>query len=243
MLDREHVQLYPAPRALIVPHAGYRYSGPVAAAAYARLLPHGESYSSVVVLGPCHQVAVRGIATSSASAFRTPLGDVPLGRGKITRLRHPAICQSDAAHLNEHSIEVQLPFLQLVLRSFSLIPLLAGDVSAAAVAEVIRELWDRPETLVIVSSDLSHYLAFDEAKRIDKATCEAIEQKRFEQIRHADACGAKPLAALLEVANERGLHVTTLDLRNSGDTAGGKGRVVGYGAWMLLEEPPCEKAA
>lgn len=243
MLAMEPVQLCPAPKALVVPHAGYLYSGSVAATAYARLLSHREQYRRVILLGPCHQLAMYGIAASRALAFRTPLGDVPLDQDAIDLLNHSAVSLSDAAHLPEHSLEVQLPFLQVALGSFSLVPLAVGDVSPQIVAEVIGALWGGKETLLVVSSDLSHYLPADDARRRDQVTCKAIEEKAFDQIGPGDACGATPLGGLLIVAQLRGLKITTLDLRNSGDTAGGRGRVVGYGSWMLLEDPKCEQAA
>jgi AmmeMemoRadiSam system protein B len=232
-----------APRALIVPHAGYVYSGPVAATAYARLRPHREFYRRVLLLGPAHHVAFDGLALSTASAFRTPLGDVPLDSAAAAALEHPAVRVFDAAHRPEHSLEVQLPFLQCVLGPFTLLPLLVGHAPANAVAGVIDLLWDGPETLVVVSTDLSHYLDYEAACSRDLDTCRAVESLDGGRIGHTEACGAAPLRGLLIAARRRGLRAVTLDLRNSGDTAGGRGRVVGYGAWMFAEEQPCEKAA
>jgi AmmeMemoRadiSam system protein B len=233
----------PAPRALIVPHAGYVYSGPVAASAYARLRPYRRLYHRVVLLGPCHSVALRGLAASSAAAFRTPLGDVPLDRAATITLQHPAVSVIDAAHRPEHSLEVQLPFLQSVLESFELLPLVVGDVDPQDVAAVIDQVWGGPETLVVISSDLSHYLVYEEARRLDRCTCGAIEQLDAMHIGHPQACGATSVRGLLIAARKRGLHCVTLDLRNSGDTSGDKGRVVGYGAWMFVGEESCERAA
>jgi len=229
-----------APKALIVPHAGYVYSGPVAATAYARLQPYRDSYERVVLLGPCHRVATVGLALSTADAFRTPLGDVPLDRETIKALGHDRVIRSDASHSLEHSLEVQLPFLQLVLGPFSLVPLAVGDTEPEAVAEVIDLLWDGPETLVVVSSDLSHYLPYEDAQRRDAATCHAIERMDAHCINSGDACGSTAIGGLLIAAKHRGLQIATLDLRNSGDTAGGKGQVVGYGSWILTEKMPCE---
>ena len=243
LLDAAPAPAGPAPRALIVPHAGYVYSGPVAASAYARLRAHRERYRRVLLLGPCHSVAVRGLAASSAEAFRTPLGDVPLDHAAAASLRHPAVSIIDAAHRPEHSLEVQLPFLQTVLEAFELLPLVVGGASAQDVAEVIDRLWSGPETLVVISSDLSHYLVYEEARRLDQGTCRAIEQLEAAKIEHSQACGATPLRGLLIAARKRGLRCVTLDLRNSGDTSGNKGRVVGYGAWMFVEEAACEQAA
>jgi AmmeMemoRadiSam system protein B len=231
------------PRALIVPHAGYVYSGQIAASAYARLRPFRERYRRVVLLGPCHCVAFRGLAASSAAAFRTPLGDVPLDRAAIDALRHPAVSVIDAAHRPEHSLEVQLPFLQSVLGTFSLVPLVVGEAKPEDVAAVIDLLWTGPETLVVVSSDLSHYLDYAAARGVDSDTRCAIEAMDGRRIGPTQACGARPLQGLLLAARRRELHAVTLDLRNSGDTSGGREHVVGYGAWLFVEEERCERAA
>lgn len=225
----------PAPKALIVPHAGYIYSGPVAATAYARLRPYRKLYTRVVLLGPCHRVAVRGLALSSAEFFRTPLGDVPLDKDAISKLTMPEVTVVDATHQFEHSIEVHLPFLQTVIESFSLVPLVVGDATPETVAEVVDVLWGGPETLIVISSDLSHYLGYDEARASDLATCQAIEGLEAHSIDHDHACGATPIGGLLLCARKRGMQVSTLDLRNSGDTAGDRNRVVGYGSWLFQE--------
>ena len=231
MLNAAPVQHTAAPKALIVPHAGYIYSGPVAAAAYSTLRPHREEYTRVILLGPSHRVALGGLAASGADMFRTPLGDVPLDRAAIGALDLPV---SDAAHRLEHSLEVHLPFLQIVIGTFSLVPIVIGDADPEAVAKVIDTLWGGPETLIVVSSDLSHYLPYNEARARDRATCRAIKNFAAHRISHADACGATPVGGLLITAQRRGMQITTLDLRNSGDTAGGREQVVGYGSWMLL---------
>jgi hypothetical protein len=235
------------PAALVVPHAGYVYSGPVAAAAYARLRPHRQRYRRVVLLGPCHRVPFSGLAVSDADVFRTPLGDVALDRTLIGALidshDHPAVTRFDVAHRGEHSLEVQLPFLQVVLDRFQLVPIVVGDASPETVAAVIDRLWSGPETLLIVSSDLSHYLGYEQARRRDHGTCMAIEALDGSDIAHTEACGATPLRGLLIAAARRGLRAVTLDLRNSGDTAGGRDQVVGYGAWMFVEGGPCVAAA
>ncbi len=232
-----------APRALIVPHAGYVYSGPVAATAYARLIPFAERYHRVVLLGPCHRVPLSGLALSSADAFRTPLGDVPLDQALISSLDFPWLNTSTEAHWQEHSLEVQLPFLQTVLDEFSLVPLVVGDTAPETVAEVIDALWTDTDTLFVVSSDLSHYLPYADARRRDQATCGAIERLDAGCIGHADACGATAVAGLLIAAARRNLVVRTLDLRNSGDTAGNRGQVVGYGSWLFEEGKSCDLAA
>ena len=235
-LDEAETEVGPAPKALIVPHAGYIYSGPVAATAYARLRPYRQQYTRVILLGPCHRVAVKGLALSGADVFRTPLGDVPLDREAIAGLDIPDVKVVDASHQFEHSLEVHLPFLQTVLDSFSLVPLAVGDAAPETVAQVIDALWGGPETLIVISSDLSHYLTYDKARTSDKATCQAIEKLQDQNIDHDSACGATPIGGLLIAAKRRGMKVTTLDLRNSGDTAGDKNHVVGYGTWIFFEK-------
>jgi len=225
----------PAPKALIVPHAGYSYSGAVAATAYARLRPYSGLYTRVILLGPAHRIAVTGLALLGADGFRTPLGGVLLDQDALDALTTLKVRVVDATHQFEHSLEVHLPFLQSVIESFSLVPLVVGDATPESVAEVIDALWGGPETLIVISSDLSHYLGYDEARVSDKATCQAIESLEAHSIDHDHACGATPIGGLLISARRRGMQVTTLDLRNSGDTAGDRSRVVGYGAWQFLE--------
>jgi AmmeMemoRadiSam system protein B len=234
-LDEAPIQEGPAPKALIVPHAGYIYSGPVAATAYARLRPYRERYTRVILLGPCHRVAVQGMALSGADVFRTPLGDVPLDKNTIANLDMPDVNVIEATHQFEHSLEVHLPFLQTVLESFSLVPLVVGDAKPETVADVIDALWGGPETLIVVSSDLSHYLPYEEARITDKTTCEAIENQNTKNIDHQCACGATPIGGLLIATKRRGMKAITLDLRNSGDTAGDKSQVVGYGSWIFSD--------
>ncbi|TVR78154.1 MAG: AmmeMemoRadiSam system protein B [Rhodospirillales bacterium] len=225
-----------AVKAIIVPHAGYPYSGPTAATAYARVAAIADRVRRVVLLGPSHRVALPGLAASSAAAFATPLGPVPVDReGLATVLSLPQVETLDAAHTDEHSLEVHLPFLQVVLGEFSVVPLLVGRATADEVAVVLDRLWGGPETLIVVSSDLSHYLDYDTARTMDAATCRAIESLDDAGIGFEQACGRVPVNGLLALARRRGLQVTTLDLRNSGDTAGDRRRVVGYGAWLLRE--------
>ena len=234
LLDEAEVRETAAPKALIVPHAGYIYSGPVAASAYSLLKPYRDQYRRVILLGPCHRVPVRGLALSSADVFRTPLGDVPLDKDTPVDLDIAGVETFDASHRDEHSLEVHLPFLQTVLGSFSVVPIVVGDASPELVARVLDSLWGGPETLIVISSDLSHYLKYDEARAIDAETCKAIESFDAGRINHDMACGATPIAGLLVAAKRRGMTVTTLDLRNSADTAGDGMYVVGYGAWMLV---------
>ncbi len=226
------------PKALIVPHAGYVYSGPVAASAYARLLPARQKIKRVVLLGPSHRVPLLGLASSSADAFSTPLGAIPLDRQAIERAEQlPQVHRLDEAHALEHSLEVQLPFLQSVLDDFSLVPLVVGDASPAEVAEVLELLWGGPETLIVISSDLSHYHDYDTASALDSTTSQAIEHLQLERIHGENACGFHAVNGLLYLlrnrAPELGLRGHTIDLRNSGDTAGPRDRVVGYGAYVF----------
>lgn len=217
-----------APKMLLVPHAGYVYSGPVAAQAYAALAPWASRVRRVVLLGPTHRVAVRGLAVPSVARFATPLGDVPLDRAALAALADlPQVVASDAAHAREHSLEVQLPFLQAVLHDFSLVPLAVGDASPGEVAAVLARLWGGDETLIVVSSDLSHYLPYARAQATDRTTVERILHFATD-LEPDEACGARPLAGALLLARERGLRPRLLDLRNSGDTAGDRSRVVGY---------------
>lgn len=222
------------PKALIAPHAGYVYSGPVAASAYVRLLPQAKTISRVLVLAPSHRVPFSGLATSSADFFNTPLGDVAVDRVAVEQaLELPQVQTFDRAFAGEHALEVHLPFLQVVLEDFRLVPFIVGDANAEDVARVLDLLWGGAETLIVVSSDLSHFLDYTSARQRDQATTRAIEMLSPEQIDYHDACGRTPLNGLLLAAREHSLHPHTVDLRNSGDTAGDKSRVVGYGAYVF----------
>ena len=224
----------PVPEAIIAPHAGYVYSGPVAASAYARLGPARDRISRVVVLGPSHRMRFQGIALPDATAFATPLGDIPLDRESLRRLEGlPGVVALDAAFDGEHSLEVHLPFLQRALGSFTLAPLIVGEATADEVAAVLEALWGGAETLVVASSDLSHYQDYATAVARDRGTADRIERLDDDAIGPENACGCRPVAGLLRLAARRGLRAITVDLRNSGDTAGGRDRVVGYGAWVL----------
>ena len=230
------------PKALIVPHAGYAYSGAVAASGYRTLAGARGRVSRVVLLGPCHRVPVRGLALPGVDAFATPLGDVPLDRAAVAAVAAlPQVVVAPAAHAREHSLEVQLPFLQRWLGAFALVPLAVGDATPAEVAEAIETLWGGDETLVVVSSDLSHYHRYDDARALDAATVRAI-LARETSLDHEQACGATPIAGLLEVARRRDLRPQLLDLRNSGDTAGDRSRVVGYASIAFYAAPAAAPA-
>jgi hypothetical protein len=222
------------PKAIIVPHAGYIYSGAAAASGYVRLAADAKAISRIVLMGPTHRARVRGLAAPRADAFATPLGDVAIDRAAIDALRDlPQVIVSDAAHALEHSLEVHLPFLQRILPQFTLVPLVVGAAKTGEVAEVLERLWGGPETRVVISSDLSHYLPADEARRIDAVTAAAVERLDSAPLTFDHACGRTPIAGLLAIAQRRGLGVERLALCNSGDTAGPRDRVVGYGAWAL----------
>jgi len=225
----------PLPKAVIVPHAGYIYSGPVAAGAFLRLRREMGTITRVLLLGPVHRVAVRGLALSTASFFETPLGTIPLDTEASKLLSElPQVIAYDPAHALEHSLEVQLPFLQRVLGPFSLIPLAVGDARPEAVAEVLERLWDGPETLIVISSDLSHYLPYETARRIDQDSVQTLLDLRL-LLSHEQACGATPVNGMVVSARRKGLVPRLIDLQNSGDTAGDKSRVVGYASIAFYE--------
>ena len=223
------------PKALILPHAGYVYSGPTAARGYASLAPWASQIHRVILLGPTHRVAVNGIALPEAEAFATPLGPIRLDAQAIAGIADlPQIVFSDPVHAFEHSLEVHLPFLQRVLGEFTLVPLAVGHATPEDVAEVLDHLWGGPETLIVVSSDLSHFLPYATAQQVDSNTCRHILQ-RDSHIHPEQACGAYPVNGLLLAASRRGLKPTLLGLCNSGDTAGDRDRVVGYAAFAFTE--------
>ncbi|MFT3764541.1 MAG: AmmeMemoRadiSam system protein B [Minicystis sp.] len=223
------------PKALIVPHAGYEYSGPVAASAYARLLPFADRIHRVVLLGPSHRVYLSGLALPEAAAFATPLGAVPLDAGAAALV--PGVPRIARPHAREHALEVELPFLVRVLPRFSLVPIVVGDAEPEEVAAVLDALWDGPETLIVISSDLSHYLPYAEARRVDQETANRIAALSEVPLHHEQACGATPVNGLILAARRRGLQPELLDLRSSGDTEGMRDQVVGYAAFAFHEDP------
>ena len=227
----------PPPKAMILPHAGYVYSGAIAASGYARLCRAQDTVTRVVLIGPSHYVPLRGLAVSTADAFTTPLGPVPVDRPAVERLlRLPQVTRSEPAHAREHSLEVHLPFLQQVLERFAIVPLVAGDATADEVAEVLDLVWGGPETLIVISSDLSHFHSYAEARRLDADTASAIEAMAPERIGDDQACGRVPIKGLLTAARRHGLVARTIDLRNSGDTAGPRRQVVGYGTFVFQSQ-------
>lgn len=235
--DLGHDAPTPVPKAIIAPHAGYIYSGAVAARVYARLKPLRETIKRVVLLGPCHRVPVQGLALSGSDSFETPLGTIPVDKDACRAIVSMSQVQVfDASHAEEHSLEVHLPFLQKVLGSFQLVPLAVGSAKPEDVAAVIERLWGGPETLIVVSTDLSHFLDYETASKLDRETCSAIEAFDYSKIGRDQACGRIPVSGLLDFAKRRELSIETIDLCNSGDTAGPRDRVVGYGAWLLFEK-------
>lgn len=223
-----------APKAVIAPHAGYVYSGPVAASAYALVARGRQQIRRVLLLGPAHRYPFRGLALPNADTFASPLGGVPVDSGAAALARTlPHVSVLDQAHHGEHSLEVHLPFLQKVLERFTVLPLVVGDAEPEEVAALLRALWGGPETLVVVSSDLSHYLPDSEARAVDQVTARAIERLDAAAIDFHHACGRTPVCGLLLVAAELGLKARTVDLRNSGDTVGPRDHVVGYGAFAF----------
>ncbi|OIP08999.1 MAG: AmmeMemoRadiSam system protein B [Betaproteobacteria bacterium CG2_30_68_42] len=236
LLDAAAAPAARIPKALIVPHAGYVYSGPIAASAYARLRHLHGRYARVALFGPAHRVYVRGLALPEADAFSTPLGDIAMDpEGVAAAAALPGVVRSAHAHALEHSLEVQLPFLQRALGSFTLVPLVVGEAAPGEIARVIETLAADPATLIVVSSDLSHYHGYAEARRLDAETAGLIGELCAD-LDHEQACGATPINGALLWARRRGLTAELLDLRNSGDTAGDRGRVVGYAAFAFYED-------
>jgi AmmeMemoRadiSam system protein B len=227
---------YPAPKALIAPHAGYAYSGAIAASAYATLGPAAAGIRRVVLLGPAHRVPLEGMAVPTVAAFASPLGEVPIDPELVEiALRSRHVVADDRPHDDEHGLEVHLPFLQRVIGAsgWTLLPVVVGQTDADVVADLLLSVWGGPETLVVVSTDLSHYHSHDTARNLDAATAGAILARRASAIRPSDACGVYPLRGLLVVAERLGMDLTLLDLRTSADTAGEPSRVVGYGAFSV----------
>ena len=237
LTEAQPLEIVPPVKALLVPHAGYIYSGPVAAAGYGTLVRQRDSIRRVVLLGPAHRALVTGFALPAAQALATPLGEVPVSRSDWLALRQRAdVVVDDAPHMYEHSLEVQLPFLQTLLGAFELVPLLVGQADDAQVAQLLAQLWGGPETLIVISSDLSHYHSYAQARHCDRATVDKILRLRA-PLDPEQACGATPLNGLLASAREHGLEPHLMDLRNSGDTAGDRTRVVGYASIAFCECP------
>ena len=229
------VQAAPMPKAIIAPHAGYVYSGAIAASAYSTLSATA-SIERVVLLGPCHRVPLRGLALADADAFDTPLGPVRVDPAAADLLHFDCVELSGAAHALEHCLEVQLPFLTEVLKSpFTIVPLVVGAASTEQVAEVLQAVWGGPETLIVVSSDLSHFQEYEQARLLDAEASQAIEALSPERLRPEQACGHTVIGGLLTAAWRRGMKARVLDVRSSGDTAGSRQEVVGYGAYALYE--------
>jgi AmmeMemoRadiSam system protein B len=226
----------PAPKAVIAPHAGYVYSGPIAGSSFRALASMAGTVQRVILVGPSHFVPIRGLALPGHQRFATPLGEIVIQpEGAQASLRLPQVRVIPEAHSREHSLEVELPFLQALFGDFDLVPLVAGDATGEEVADVLERLWGGPETVIVISSDLSHYLPYEAAQRTDRTTADEILALGG-PLQSRQACGAVPVNGLLEVARRRGLIPELLDLRNSADTAGDPSRVVGYGAFAFHEQ-------
>lgn len=222
------------PKAIIAPHAGWKYSGACAAAAYARLLPDRDKISRIILMGPCHRVRVQGLATTSADYWKTPIGPAQIDRDALESLSDlKQVSTHDAAHQEEHSLEVHLPFLQMCFGHMKLVPFAVGSATAEQVAEVLERLWGGRETRIVISTDLSHFLDYDSCTVLDARTADAIESFAYDRIGPEHACGRIPLSGLLYLAKRDGLKIQRVGLCNSGDTAGDKARVVGYGSWTV----------
>ena len=224
----------PSAKAIIAPHAGYMFSGPIAGSAFAQFLPDKARIQRIVLIGPAHFVPVRGVAAPGWESFSTPLGSIPVDAALLAALEPmPQVSIANQPHAPEHSLEVELPFLQVVLEQFTLLPLVAGDAGTREIAEVLDKVWGGPETRIVVSSDLSHFLDYRTARELDSETARAIVGLQPDALGEDSACGRVPIRGLLEVARRRGLKARLLDLRNSGDTAGSRQEVVGYGAFAF----------
>jgi len=222
------------PKALIVPHAGYIYSGLTAAFGYHQLQQFKQDIKRVILLGPSHRVALYGMAVPSVDYFQTPLGDIQLDTSEINKLVQQGLVDfSDQAHQQEHSLEVQLPFLQQVLDDFTLLPIVVGQSPYQVTSQLLESYINNSEDLIVISTDLSHFLTYQQAQERDQRTANLIENLSLEQLTGHDACGVMPLTGMLQTCKAHDFNITQLDLRNSGDTAGDKQRVVGYGSWAV----------
>jgi len=222
------------PKAVIAPHAGYIFSGPIAGSSFHPWLEESGKISRIVLIGPSHYVYFDGLALPSAMKFATPFGDVVVDTDAVKQLRElPQVKVFDPAHEQEHCLEVELPFLQRTLQDFQIVPLVVGEASDEEVREVLDLLWGGPETRIVVSSDLSHFHGYEAARRLDRATADHIEAGHGGQLTGNHACGYRAIRGFLLAAAARGLAVETTDLRNSGDTAGPRDHVVGYGAFLF----------
>ena len=238
-MESAKVSVRGKPKAMIAPYAGYAFSGPIAASAFVHFAGERRVIQRIILLGPSHRFAFDGIALSHADAFATPCGMVPVDKAAVNRITDlPGVHFEERAHLHEHSLEVELPFLQQTLSDFTVVPLVVGDATDEEVAEVIDRLWGGDETRFVISSDLSHYYDYESACELDRCTAQNIERNAREEITGQHACGYRPIRGFLQAAQRRQLHAQTVDLRNSGDTAGPRDQVVGYGAFVFNESQP-----
>lgn len=236
LLDQAPVHK-PIPKAILVPHAGYVYSGAIAASAYASLRDKKDSITKIVLLGPAHRLYFKGIAYDPVDKFSTPLGEIEQDKELLTQILDlPYVYSLPEAHQNEHCLEVQLPFCQMVFRKFKILPLVIGETNPNDVAQLLTRIWGSDDTLIVISSDLSHYLPYHVAQREDQKTCISIDTLNCEEIHHDAACGYFPLRGFLYFARQNHVYGRLLDLRNSGDTAGDKESVVGYAAYHFYQK-------
>jgi len=222
-------------RALIVPHAGYIYSGKIAASAYQLLQRNKYHFKRVLLLGPAHRLCLQGAAFPNEEVFETPLGSIILDKTRMKKLaaEFSWISFNEKAHAEEHSLEVQLPFLQETIADFELLPLVVGEMDSLQIAEMIQQFSTDLETLIVISTDLSHFHNYQTAYEKDALTANAIELLEPQKISSEDACGVYPLRGALVAALQNKWKIHRMGLCNSGDTTGDYGRVVGYGAWAL----------
>jgi AmmeMemoRadiSam system protein B len=226
-------------KAIIAPHAGYQYSGLTAARVYKQLQTLRDRIQRVVLLGPSHRVAFEGMALTEADFFETPLGQIKVNKDDYPQLlAMENMFVFEQAHVAEHCIEVQLPFLQRILNNFTIIPIVVGIADPHSVSNIIESLWGGDETLFVISSDLSHYQSYESAQQTDNETSRAILDLDFNAIQPNNACGCMAVNGLLNFAHRHPLTVKLIDQCNSGDTAGDKDKVVGYGSY-LFEEARC----
>lgn len=236
LLSNAHPQVEPTvPKAIVVPHAGYVYSGPIAASAFKLFEPIADRIERIVLLGPAHRVYLDGLAAPGAAALATPLGQVPVDEETLARV--PEVACDPRAHAREHSLEVEIPFLQRVAPNAKIVPLVVGHASPEDVGRILDKLWDGPETRIVISSDLSHYLTYEEGRFADARTARRIVSLATQPIGPEEACGASGINGLVWVARKRHLRGALVDLRSSGDTAGTRDEVVGYGAFAFYEDP------
>lgn len=219
---------------LIVPHAAYQYIGEILAQSYLHLFSRSQQIKTVVLLTPSHHIKFNGIAITSKDCYLTPFGEVIIDSdAMMTLLNFPQVVMFDDAHIKEHSIEIHLPFLQTILPSFSLVPLIIGETNSYNILEILEKLWEQEETLIIASMNLSHYQTYNIAQELDQRTSQAIESLHWQSLQTNQICNIHLISSLLQLAHQKSLTPKTIKVCNSGDLTGIKNRVVGYGAFIF----------